>query len=113
VGGRHLSGQVAIEVRYERLSAGTRGAFLLKSADGDPHQVSIVAPRLQGGALPADGHRIPFDDLTVDLQPGRDLVVPFDIKTGEVPRGTYGLQADVAVDGTAVPDAIQAEVRVR
>ncbi len=113
MGGRHLSAGVDIEVRYERLSAGTRGAFLLKSADGDPHQVSIAAPRLEGGALPAGGHRISFDDLTVDLQPGRDLVVPFDIKMGEVPRGTYGLRADVVVDGAAASDSIQAEVRVR
>lgn len=104
---------VEITVRYERLAAGTRGAFLLRSADGDPHQVGITAPTLHGAAAPAGGHRIAFDDMVVDLQPGRDLVVPFDVKVGEVPRGSYQLKAHVTVDGFPADEIVQAELRVR
>ncbi len=104
---------VEITVRYERLAAGTRGAFLLRSADGDPHQVTIARPTLHGGASPAEGLRIPFDDMVVDLQPGRDLVVPFDVKLGDVPRGSYMLKATVTVDGFPADDTVQAELRFR
>jgi hypothetical protein len=108
-----VSRGVEITVRHERLSQGTRGAFLLHAADGDPHQVTIVGPTLFGGKLPAEGHRISFDDLIVDLQPGRDLVVPFDVKTGEIPRGNYELRADVSVDGFPAEGFVHTELRVR
>ncbi|MCA1726654.1 MAG: hypothetical protein LC722_03065 [Actinobacteria bacterium] len=108
-----MSRGVDITVKYERLAAGTRGAFLLRSADGDPHQVSISAPTLHGDAAPKDGHPIPFDPLTVDLQPGRDLVVPFDVKLGDVPRGSYQLRATVSVDGFSADDSVRSELRVR
>lgn len=108
-----MSRGVDIGVKTERLAQGTRGVLLLRSADGDPHQVRIATPRLHGGGLPREGHVIPFDELTLDLQPGRDLVVPFDVKTGEVPRGTYALSADVQIDGFPESDAVSGEVRVR
>jgi hypothetical protein len=108
-----LSRGVEIRVKSERLAAGTRGAFLLKSSDGDPHQVSIMAPTLHGGDAPQEGFRITFDDMVVDLQPGRDLVVPFDVKLGEIPRGLYALRATVTVDGFSADDSVEAELRVR
>lgn len=108
-----MSRGVEIRVKTERLSLGTRGVFLIRSSDGDPHQVRISSPRLRGGNLPAEGHSIPFDELTIDLQPGRDMVVPFDVKTGDVPRGTYSLAADVEVDGFPASDSVDTEVRVR
>jgi hypothetical protein len=108
-----MSHGVEIGVKTERLAQGTRGVFLLRSSDGDPHQVRLSAPRLHGGNLPGEGHTIAFDPLTLDLQPGRDLVVPFDVKTGEVPRGTYALSAVVLVDGFEASDTVDTEVRVR
>lgn len=106
-----MSHGVDIDVRYERLSTGIRGAFLLRSADGDPHQVEIRGARL----VPGDGadHPLSMEDVLVDLQPGRDLVVPFEIKPGEVPRGSYAVRAAVTVDGMPADDSVEAELRVR
>ncbi len=106
-----MSRGVDVDVRHERLSTGIRGAFLLRSADGDPHQVEIRGARLVPGA--GAEHPLSMDDVVVDLQPGRDLVVPFEIRPGEVPRGTYGVRASVTVDGMPADDTVEAEIRVR
>jgi hypothetical protein len=111
-----VTGSIEVDVRYERLSQGTRGAFVIRTADGMPHQVTLADARLipGGEAEPAgEGHPLRVDPIVLDVQPGQDMIIPFDIRTGEVPRGMYAVRATVTVDGGPAPDAVQGEIRVR
>lgn len=107
------TGMVDIEVRYERLAQGIRGALILKSGDGDPHQLGFdrveLTPEVTGGPT----YPVTVGDLLLEVQPGLDLVVPFEVRRGEVPRGVYLLLVSATVDGVHVADAARAEIRVR
>ena len=102
---------VEVRIKFDRLAQAVRGVFLLRAADGDPHQVRIEDAELRpSGGGPSQA--APFESLVVDVQPGRDLVIPFDIRHGQVPRGAYTLRARVTIDGTFAED-VRAEVRLR
>jgi hypothetical protein len=103
----HLSGvigvndtreRVSIRASFERFPATVKGAFVLRGADRDPHQVRIDAARVREisgrGAQP-----IGLDPVTLDVAPNLDLFVPFEFGIGELSAGWYGLECDVAIDG--------------
>ncbi|HYU57111.1 MAG TPA: hypothetical protein VEO00_03555 [Actinomycetota bacterium] len=88
--------------------------FLLSAIDGNPHQVRIEEVRLRTPGSRAEGHALRTFPMVLEVQPGPELVVPFDVRSTEVPRGTYAVGARVLVDGIAAPEALeQAELRVR
>lgn len=93
-----MSDQVSIRAHYERFPATVKGAFVLRGADADPHQVRIEATRI---AEAGSGRSVPIeiDALTLDVAPHRDLFVPFEFQTAELGAGWYGLECDVLVDG--------------
>ena len=89
---------VAIRARYERFPAAVKGAFLLKGADGLPHQVRLEAARaaeLAGGASQPVG----VDTAVLEVSPTQETFVPFEVPTMEMPAGWYQLECDVIVDG--------------
>jgi len=91
--------RVSIRAHFERFPATIKGAFVLRGADRDPHQVRIHAARVRefsGGA----GQPIDLDAVTLDVAPNLDLFVPFEFAITELKAGWYGLECDVAIDGT-------------
>jgi hypothetical protein len=90
--------RVSIRASFERFPATVKGAFVLRGADRNPHQVRIDAARVREvsgrGALP-----IGLDPVTLDVAPNLDLFVPFEFGITELSAGWYGLECDVAIDG--------------
>jgi hypothetical protein len=89
---------VTIRARYERFPAAVKGAFLLKGADGLPHQVRLEGARaveLAGGAAQPVG----VETAVLEVSPTQETFVPFEIATMEMPAGWYQLECDVIVDG--------------
>ena len=105
---------IKIRFKSERLAAGVRGVFLLSATDGNPHQVRIHEVRLRTHGSRTEGHPLKIEPMVLDVQPGPELVVPFDVRANEVPKGTYAVGAQVLVDGIPAPEALErAELRVR
>jgi hypothetical protein len=89
---------VAIRARFERFPAAVKGAFLLRGADGLPHQVRLEGARaaeLSGGAAQAVG----VETAVLEVSPTQETFVPFEIATMDMPAGWYQLECDVVVDG--------------
>ena len=86
--------RVSIRASFERFPATVKGAFVLRGADRNPHQVRIDAARVREisgrGALP-----IGLDPVTLDVAPNLDLFVPFEFAITELAAGWYGLECDV------------------
>jgi hypothetical protein len=92
--------RISFRAAYERFPATVKGAFVLRSADPDPHQVRIESVRvieLSGG----NGHGIDVEPVTQDVAPNLDLFVPFELPITELGPGWYQLACDVVVDGVA------------
>lgn len=90
--------RVSIQAHFERFPATVKGAFVLRAADREPHQVRIDAARVREmsglGAFP-----IGLDPVTLDVAPKLDLFVPFEFAITELVAGWYDLECDVAIDG--------------
>jgi hypothetical protein len=89
---------ISIRARYERFPAAVKGAFLLKGADGLPHQVRLESARateLSGGPAQAVG----VDLAVLEVSPTQETFVPFEVPTLEIAAGWYQLECDVIVDG--------------
>lgn len=91
--------RVSIRAHYERFPATVKGAFVMRGADGDPHQVQVAAARVREIAS-GKAHPIDLAALTLDVAPNLDLFVPFELGVTELAPGWYGIECDVAVDGT-------------
>jgi len=95
-----MDDRVAIRAKFERFPAAIKGAFLLRGADGLPHQVHVVqvrAAELAGG----EPRPVGVETVVLDVSPTQETFVPFEISTIEMPSGWYCLECDVAVDGEA------------
>ena len=91
---------VAIRAHFEKFPATVKGAFVLRSADRDPHQVVIRGARVvelsDAGSQPID-----VQETTLDVAPKLDFFVPFEFPVTDLGAGWYCLEADVEVDGVA------------
>jgi hypothetical protein len=89
---------VLVRAPFERFPASVKGAFVLRSADPDPHQVKVDDARVielaSRHTLP-----IPVNPVTVDVAPNKDLFVPFEFPVMELGPGWYAIQVDLQVDG--------------
>jgi hypothetical protein len=99
---------VAIRAHFEKFPATVKGAFVLQSADRDPHQVVIRAARVAelGGTA---SQPIELQPVTIDVAPKLDFFVPFEFPVTELGAGWYCLETDVDVD--AQPQTIRPERR--
>ena len=91
---------VAIRAHFEKFPATVKGAFVLRSADRDPHQVVIRGARvteLSG----AGAHPIELQPATLDVAPKLDFFVPFEFPVTELTAGWYCLETDVDMDGVS------------
>jgi len=91
--------RVSIRAHFERFPASIKGAFVLRGADRDPHQVRIFAARVREVAG-GKGIPIGLEPATLEVAPNLDLFVPFEFPITELAAGWYGLECDVAVDGS-------------
>jgi hypothetical protein len=92
--------QVSFRAHFERFPASVKGAFVLKAADGDPHQVALRSAKVREVAGPG-GRPIDLEAVTLDVAPNRDLFVPFEFGLSELAAGWYELECEVAIDGIA------------
>jgi hypothetical protein len=91
---------VAFRAAFERYPAGLKGAFLLRGADGMPHQVRIgVAFASQIGGEGQE--RIAIEQAILDISPTMDTFVPFDLPTLDLLPAWYRLECEVQIDGVA------------
>jgi hypothetical protein len=93
--------RVSFRAAYERFPTSIKGAFVLRGADGMPHQVRIGAARAaECGGRP--GATIPIDAAIVEVAPTMDTFVPFEVSTMELGAGWYQLECEVVIDGDPV-----------
>jgi hypothetical protein len=91
---------VSIRAAYERFPLAIKGTFLLRGADGLPHQVRVGSARASGCA--AEGEReIGIEPMVLEIAPTQDTFLPFEVSTVDLPAGWYRLKCDVVIDGTA------------
>ncbi len=91
--------RVSIRAHFERFPATVKGAFVLRGADRDPHQVVIREARIAEAGR-GDTHPIELSPVVLDVAPNRDLFVPFEFGVTELGAGWYGIEIDVDIDGT-------------
>lgn len=99
-----MEDRVAIRARYERFPAAVKGAFLLRGADGLPHQLRLEdarAAELRGGQARPLG----VEPVVLEVSPTQETFVPFEISTIDLAAGWYQLECDVVVDG--VPETVR------
>jgi hypothetical protein len=85
-----------------------KGAFVLRGADPNPHQVVVKKARVR--SVGDDEQRdLPLASATLDVAPRRDVFVPFELSVTELPPGWYGLECDLDVDG--MPSTMAGERR--
>jgi hypothetical protein len=79
----------------------------MRGADGNPHQIRLDDAR----AVELSGHgsiSMGVQPATLEVAPNRDLFVPFEFPVAELASGWYGVECQVAIDGspgTVRPDA--------
>ncbi len=91
--------RVSIRASFERFPAAVKGAFVLRGADGEPHQVRIDAARVRRDLAAGRLRRSGSSPVTLDVAPNHDMFVPFEFDDHEMTAGWYGLECDVVVDG--------------
>lgn len=98
-----MDDRVTFRAHFDRYPVTMKGAFVLRAADGIPHQVVFEHGRcaeLSGG----EGRALGVDGAVVDVAPNLDLFVPFEFPSTDLVSGWYRLECEVLVDGT--PSAV-------
>jgi hypothetical protein len=93
-----MDDRIAIRAKFERFPAAVKGAFLLRGADGLPHQVRLAdarAAELAGG----EPRPVGVESVVLEVSPTQETFVPFEISTIEMASGWYRLECDIVVDG--------------
>jgi hypothetical protein len=90
--------RVSIRARFERFPASVKGAFVMRGADGNPHQVRLDDARVREVAGRGGGS-IGINPVTLDVAPNLDLFVPFEFGLTDLDAGWYGLECRIAIDG--------------
>jgi hypothetical protein len=91
--------RVSFRAAYERFPATVKGAFVLRGADGLPHQVRIEHARA-AECSGRDVHEIGVEPSVLEVAPTLDLFVPFELATVDLGAGWYQLECEVVIDGT-------------
>ncbi len=99
-----MADPVAFRAVFERFPASIKGAFVLRGADGMPHQVRIDSATLAECAGRAV-EPVPITAAVIEVAPTLDTFVPFEVPTMELGPGWYQLTCDVQIDG--VPEVIR------
>ena len=98
-----MDDRVTFRAHFDRYPVTMKGAFVLRAADGIPHQVVFEHGRcaeLSGG----EGRALGVGGAGGDVGPNHDLFVPFEFPSTDLVSGWYRLECEVLVDGT--PSAV-------
>lgn len=88
---------MAVDVRFERFPATIKGAFVMSGADGNPHAIQVEEAAV--ARIPSGGGKdVPLDEVRVDVAPGRELFVPFEVSVSDLEPGWYRIGCRVQVD---------------
>lgn len=91
---------VSVGVVFERFPASVRGALVVRGADPDPHQVSLLEASLVEAAAPTRPVRsLDLGSVTVDVAPRGEVLIPFEVPFASLDPGWYAIAAEVLVDG--------------
>jgi hypothetical protein len=90
--------RVSFRAVYERFPVAIKGAFVLRAADGEPHQVRIDHAWLKE-CSGRSAERLTVESATLEVAPTLDTFVPFEVPTLDLDPGWYALEVDTAVDG--------------
>ena len=90
--------RVSFRAVYERFPAAIKGAFVLRGADGMPHQVRLDTAWVKECAGRST-ERLGVEPTTLEVAPTLDTFVPFEVPTLDMDPGWYALEVDAAVDG--------------
>jgi hypothetical protein len=92
--------RINLRAHYERFPATVKGAFVLRAADHEPHQVRLESARVAevaGGPT----RSLELQPVVLEVAPNLDLFVPFEFGIMDLSAGWYELVCDLVVD--AVP----------
>jgi hypothetical protein len=92
--------RINLRAHYERFPATIKGAFVLRAADHEPHQVRLESARVAevaGGASSS----IDLQPVVLDVAPNLDLFVPFEFGVMDLTPGWYELVCDLVIDAVA------------
>lgn len=92
--------RISIRAHYERFPATIKGAFVLRAADGEPHQARLESARVAevtGGSA----HPIELHAVVLEVAPNLDLFVPFEFSVMELAPGWYELVCELVIDAVA------------
>lgn len=88
---------VDVQTRFDQFPATIKGAFVMSGADGNPHAIDLEEAKV--GRIPRGPSKdIPVEAVRVDVAPGRDLFVPFEVAVSDLESGWYALFSSVRVD---------------
>jgi hypothetical protein len=89
---------IRVQIRFERFPTSVRGAFVMRGADGNPHDVRLASAWL---ARVPDGRDKPVsvEDRAFDVAPVMDLFVPFEVPVADLEPGWYRVETEARVDG--------------
>ncbi|MEX0984633.1 MAG: hypothetical protein WD096_06240 [Actinomycetota bacterium] len=93
-----MTDQVSFRAVYERFPAAMKGAFVLRGADGEPHQVRIDMAWVRECAG-RSSDRIGVEPSMMEIAPTLDTFVPFEVPILDMEPGWYRLEVDAAIDG--------------
>jgi hypothetical protein len=92
--------RVAIRAAFEPHPLTLKGAFVVRGADGMPHQVRLESARLVEiggrGGLP-----VPIGSAIIEAAPTMDTFVPFEVGISDLRPGWYELECSVVIDADA------------
>lgn len=97
VPGSDPSVPVALSTRFDQFPATVKGAFVTRGADGNPHKVEFHSSRVDriphGPSKP-----VPLGAVQLNVAPGRDLYVPFEVGIADLEPGWYAIRSTIRVD---------------
>ena len=93
-----MNDRVRFRAVYERFPAAIKGAFVLRGADGMPHQVRLEAAHAAelSGRTPQP---VGVASAVLEVSPTQETFVPFEVSTMDMASGWYRLECDIVVDG--------------
>lgn len=93
-----MSDRVSFRAVYERFPAALKGAFVLRGADGQPHQVRLDTAWVRECAG-RSSERLLIEPAILEIAPTLDTFVPFEIPILDLDPGWYALEVDAVIDG--------------
>lgn len=90
---------VSVGVVFERFPASVRGALVFRGQDPDPHQIRLSDARVVDLRRSRGVRPVEVGEVTVDVAPRGEVLVPFDIPFAGLDPGWYEVAAEVLVDG--------------